>query len=477
VQALFILVPLAAFILLNLPFRQVFRKSAFVIALLVAAFQMVLSLTSGIMLWTNFIEIFKFNFISQLSVDFLSLVVLFTVGLVTFTALIVGVVAYSRDRFNLINMILILMMGMNGVLMVRDLFSLYVFLEITAVSSFIMIAMEKGIEGFEGAFKYLIMSAVATIFLLSAIGLVFLSIPDLSFSTVGSCIKGRYGAYPPHMIAALILFVAGLAIKAGVVPFHGWLPDAYMSAPAPVSILLAGIVTKVAGVYTIIRLVNDVFNNMPVINSILMAFGSLSIVVGALAAMGQSDFKRILAYSSISQIGYIILAVGIGTPLAYAGALLHFFNHATFKSLLFVNSSAVENQAGTRDINLMGGLAGKMPVTGGTSVVGFLSTMGKPPLAGFWSKLVIIVAAWFANYYIYSVIAVLASILTLAYFLILQRKVFFGKIAPGMENVREGNAGFTIPALILAAVTVLLGLTFPLIIQLLQTNGLLKIVI
>ncbi len=476
-QALFILVPLAALIILNLPFKQAFRKSAIVVAILIAIFQMVLALSSGVMLWTNIIEFFKFKFVTELSIDFLSLVVLFTIGLIAFTALIVSQSSYNKDKFNLINLILILMMGMNGVVMVRDLFSLYVFLEITAISSFILIALEKGIEGFEGAFKYLVMSAVATIFLLTAIGLVFLTTQDLTFNTVGNYIKSLNGKFPPQMITALILFITGLAIKAGIVPFHGWLPDAYMSAPASVSILLAGIVTKVAGVYTIIRLVNDVFNNMSVINSILMAFGALSIVVGALAAIGQSDFKRVLAYSSISQIGYIILAAGIGTPLAYAGALLHFFNHATFKSLLFVNSAAVETQTGTRDINKLGGLGSKMPVTAGTSVVAFLSTTGMPPLAGFWSKLIIIVAAWTASYYIYSIIAVLASILTLAYFLILQRKVFFGKTAAGLENIKEGNIGFTLPALILAAITVILGLAFPFIVQLLQTNGLLKIMI
>ncbi len=476
-QALFILIPLLAVVILNLPFGKAYRRIAFYTSVAVTLFQMALSLTAGIMLWNKVTELLQFNFVAQLSVDFFTLVVLFTIGLISFTSLVVCESSCVKDRFNFINLVLIAVMGMNGIALTRDIFSMYVFLEITAVTSFILIAMDKGIEAFEGAFKYLVLSAVATIFILSAIAVTFIFVKSLDFIDISSYIKGLNGKYPPEVITAFILFIVGLSIKAGVVPFHGWLPDAYQSAPASVSILLAGIVTKVAGVYTIMRLSADVFGNAGIVNTILMAFGALSIVIGALAAIGQKDFKRILAYSSISQIGYIILATGIGTPLAFAGALLHFFNHASFKSLLFVNSTAVEMQTGTRDIDRLGGLAGKMPITGGTSVVAFFSTMGMPPLAGFWSKLIIIIAAWSSGYYIYSIIAVFASLLTLAYFLILQRKVFFGKIGEGLENIKEANAGMCFPALLLAAVTVLLGLAFPFVIYYLQANGLLKMII
>jgi multicomponent Na+:H+ antiporter subunit D len=477
VQALFILVPLVLVVLLNLPFKQAYRKTAFYAAVFTAVFQMVLSLTSGFLLWKNITDLFSFNFIANLGVDFFSLVVLFTIGLISLISIAVCRSSYDKDKFNFFNLILIVMMGMNGVVLTRDIFSLYVFLEITAVTSFILIAMDKGIEAFEGAFKYLVLSALATIFILSAIAFTFNAVHSLSYTDISSYLKGLGGHFPPQIIAALVLFITGLSIKAGVVPFHGWLPDAYMSSPSAVSILLAGIVTKVAGVYTIMRFAGDIMNNITIVSNILMAFGALSIVIGALAAIGQKDFKRILAYSSISQIGYIILATGAGTPLAFAGALLHFFNHATFKSLLFVNSAAVEYSTGTRDIDKLGGLAGKMPVTGVTSIIGFLSTMGMPPMAGFWSKLIIIIAVWTSGNYTYSVIALLASILTLAYFLILQRKVFFGKLAEGLRNVKEAGALMSFSAILLALITVAAGLAFPFIIYYLQAHGLLKLVI
>jgi multicomponent Na+:H+ antiporter subunit D len=184
-------------------------------------------------------------------------------------------------------------------------------------------------------------------------------------------------------------------------------------------------------------------------------------VVGALAAIGQNDFKRMLAYSSISQIGYIILGVGTSTPLALLGAVFHFFNHAVFKSLLFVNSAAVERNTGTRNIDKLGGLAARMPVTGWASIVGFLSTAGIPPLSGFWSKLIIIAAAWQAGAQIFSIIALLSSILTLGYFLILQRKVFFGEVSSGLDCVQEADLGFKSISIILSSITVLVGIVFP----------------
>ena len=244
-------------------------------------------------------------------------------------------------------------------------------------------------------------------------------------------------------------------------PFHGWLPDAYSSAPPAISVLLAGILTKVCGVYTLIRLVGSVFAFSAAVNALLLFVGAISILVGALAALGQTDFKRMLAYSSISQVGYIILALGSGTSLGIIGAVFHLFNHSMFKSLLFVNSAAVGSQLGTTDMDRMGGLSYKMPVTAATSVVGFLSASGIPPLAGFWSKLIIVIALWNAGWRAYAILAVLASVITLAYFLTMQRKVFFGKLKEGLEDIKEVNFGFSLVSIMLALITIGVGLFFP----------------
>jgi multicomponent Na+:H+ antiporter subunit D len=145
------------------------------------------------------------------------------------------------------------------------------------------------------------------------------------------------------------------------------------------------------------------------------------------------------------------------------GAAFHIFNHATFKSLLFVNAAAVEKQTGSLDIDKMGGLSAKMPVTGATSVIAILSTAGIPPLSGFWSKFIIILALWNSGKFAYASVALLASILTLAYFLTLQRKVFFGKIAHGLENIKEAGWDLILPQVILAVLIIGVGLVFPLV--------------
>ena len=141
--------------------------------------------------------------------------------------------------------------------------------------------------------------------------------------------------------------------------------------------------------------------------------------------------------------------------------MFHVFNHATFKSLLFVNSAAVEQRLKTTDMERLGGLGGRMPITATTSVVGLLSASGVPPLAGFWSKLLIILALWQADHHIYAILAVLMSVATLGYLLLMQRKVFFGKVREGLEETREASAGLVLASLALAGVTVGAGVLFP----------------
>jgi proton-translocating NADH-quinone oxidoreductase chain N len=469
--ALFLIIPLIGIIIANIPGRKLSAKLSFLMALIVSLLQIFMAATSGCSFWqgigtllNTYLPFSRNLQVNTAASDITGSVVLATIGLIAFVSLIIDRSIKNKQGQNFSNMLMIIMIGMSGIVLVLDIFSMYVFLEITAVASFILISIQREINAFEGAFKYFVMSALATLFLLSGIAIVFLTVGAVDFASISAYLNAT-PALPLQMIIAFILFIAGLSIKAGAVPFHGWLPDAYSSAPASVSVLLAGIVTKVTGVYTVMRLVMNVFNSNRIISLSFMVIGTASIVVGALAAIGQKDFKRMLAYSSISQVGYIVLAAGLGTPLGYAAALLHFFNHATFKSLLFVNSSAVESATGTREMEKLGGLAYRMPVTAGTSVVGFLSAAGIPPLSGFWSKLLIIMALFKSNEYAFAVIALLASILTLGYFLIMQRKVFFGKLKEEWKDIKEARASNTVPALLLSAITVIVGVLFPIVLM------------
>jgi proton-translocating NADH-quinone oxidoreductase chain N len=455
----FLLLPLLAIVLLNLPMRSITQKLAFLFGVIMSLWQ-ILAVTmiatghGGTDTWAKYFSL-------GLTCDNLTLVLLLSIGIVVLTTILVGwqTIGGDKQRFSFVNLVLVAMIGMNGTVMLTDLFSLYIFIEVTAVASFILIAFHRDTNALEGAFKYIILSATATVMMLLSISIILLVVGDTSFAAAGSAVRQSQGN--PLVMAAIGLFICGLLIKGGVVPFHGWLPAAYSAAPAAASVLLAGIATKTSGIYALIRLTTSVFANNESVNSVLLLAGVISILVGAFAAIGQSDFKKMLAYSSISQVGYIILALGCGTNLAIIGAVFHLFNHSIFKSLLFVNSAAVETQSGTTDMNKLGGLGTKMPVTNATSMIAFLSTAGVPPLAGFWSKLIIIIALWQNGLHTYATIAVLASVLTLAYLLLMQRKVFFGKVAEGMANVKEAGLGITAAATILATITLGVGVLFP----------------
>ncbi|HNW97959.1 MAG TPA: proton-conducting transporter membrane subunit [Bacteroidales bacterium] len=468
---LFVLIPFIGIVLLNLFYTQGVKKLAFGTGILVTLLQMFMACTVIFQIAGNVFSSIEMDYFISFSIDMYAAIVLFTIGLISFISLIIRRHSDNDEIFNFSQLIFIIMIGMNGTVMVNDIFSLYVFLEITSVASFILIAKKKVLMALNGSFKYLLMSSIATVMILTSVAIFFMTFGTLNYNELGAQLSGLT-TVSTQIILAVIFLVTGLSIKAGLVPFHMWVPDAYSNSSDSVSVLLAGIVTKGGGVYAIIRLLMVVFPQIAIIQDIFALLGIISIVVGALMAIGQNEFKKMLAYSSISQIGYIIVGACCGTPLGFLGAFLHFFNHATFKSLLFVNSAAVEAQTGHKELDKLQGLGGKMKITAGTSAIAFLSTAGIPPLSGFWSKVIIIVALWQCGYVPYSVIALLASILTLSYFLILQRKVFFGKPTEEFENTKEANKGFITASMILAIIIVLVGIAFPFVLNFLKIKGL-----
>lgn len=467
---LFIGIPLLVVVILNI-LSWSNRWSALWAVMLAAIAQLLLGswdlyqvLTEGGPITSTFFGLF--------SVDLLSAVVLWVIGLIVGITVIVAHSTVKSSRFSFGNALLLLMMGMNGVCMVTDVFSLYVFIEVTSAASFLLIAINKKQEALEGAFKYYLMSAIATVMMLLSIVLLFALVGDTSFTAIAEYIGQLHSSEPKSIMLAFVLFAVALFIKSGVVPFHTWVPDAHSSAPSPVSVVLAGVVIKVSGVYALMRVFRDVFLCEPALGNVLAVLGVASIAVGALGALGQTDIKRMLAFSSVSQIGYIVLGVGTGSALGFVGAVLHFVGHATFKSLLFVDAAAILAQTGTRDMNRMGGLAQRMPVTGASSVIGLLSMAGIPPLSGFWSKLLIVLAAWQMSP-VLGFCSLCLSVLTLGYFLLLQRKVFFGKVAPGMENVRECGWDLRAVQVLLSGLNVGIGLLFPFLLTFLQGRGML----
>lgn len=362
---------------------------------------------------------------------------------------------HYTNKWKYYALFMLMMTGFNGVLLSGDLFNIFLFMEIASVSAYALVSFECEGESFEATLKYAILGALSSLFILFAIALIYANTSSLSLVDIALNWRGSSGVYGLFVV---LLLTAGFGFKAAVMPFHAWAPDAYTSAPAPVSAAFAGMSGKVLGLYVILRLFYNVFGASPVILNVFAGLGVLSMTLGVVLALHQWDLKRLLAYHSISQIGYMALGIGLGTPLGLLGALFHMLNHSVFKPLLFLNAGSVENAAGTRQLKELGGLGRKLPVTGATSMIASLSISGVPPFNGFWSKLIIVLACVQAGKYWYALAAVLASIITLASFVKVQRYAFAGYLKDKFLNVKEAGIRMKLPMIIFAALCVLLGL-------------------
>lgn len=477
----FFAVPLVVILINNLLSKRLTEKLSFILAGSAAVIQIMNSVAGFFMLSFYHLHEYEFTLLWDMntsgsewfSVTSLSLVILFCIGFVAFVSVLIANRTITKKKTAYVNLLMTLILGMDGMVIVTDLFSLYVFLEIVGISSFVLIAMFQTETGLEGAFKYLVMSSVASILILTGLAFIFMQQGSLQYKDIHlDFLNGLSISQSLPFYMALIFLIAGFAIKTGAVPFHSWLPDAHQSADTSISVLLSGIVIKVAGIYGFI-VITDLFSEVPALGLTLAIIGVVSILTGALLALKQDHFKRIVAYSSVSQMGYILLGLSTGSTLGLLGAVVHIFNHATFKCTLFSNAAALHEQTGTLDINEMGGLQKKMPVTGFSSIAAFLSTTGIPPFAGFWSKLLIVMALWNGNMHVFAGIALFSSIFTAAYFLRLQRKVFFGKTSEKYANLKEINGSIRFAEILLTVVMIAAGLAFPFALLYLQNRGIL----
>ena len=393
-----------------------------------------------------------------MTLDGLTAFMLVTVNLVAFCIALYSVNYMERftSKWKFYTLFLLMLSGMNGVIITGDIFNLFVFLEIASVASYALVAFGTEKHELEAAFKYAVMSTVGSLFILLGIVFLYSYTSTLNMADMARVLSGKS---PSNVILLVsVFFIMGFGLKAALVPFHAWLPDAHPSAPAPISAMLSGVLIKSLGVYTLCRIFYNVLGISPAISSILLFLGALSMVIGVFLAIGQWDFKRLLAYHSISQIGYVVLGIGLGTPLGILGGLFHLFNHSVFKSLLFLNSGAVEYATGTRDLQKMGGLSQRMPVTGATTLTASMSIAGIPPFNGFWSKLIIIIAAVQAGRYGYAFWAVVASVLTLASFMKVMKYGFFGALKEKLNNIKEVPIFMKISMVMLAFICLFGGL-------------------
>jgi multicomponent Na+:H+ antiporter subunit D len=367
-----------------------------------------------------------------------------------------------------LSLFLLMVAGMNGVVLSGDVFNLYVFLEIASIASYALVGFGCEHEELEASFKYMVLGSIASTFILFGIAMVYANTGSLNMAYIAQAIDDT--GINAGLAFALSLFIAGFGLKAALVPFHAWLPDAHPSAPAPISAMLSGVLIKALGVYALARLVFNVFGVTVQVGWVLIALGVLSMVIGVFLAVGQWDFKRLLAYHSISQMGYVVLGLGLGAlilardgnalwaSLAILGGLFHLVNHAVFKSLLFLSSGSLEMATGTRQLKEMGGLVERMPVTRATCTVASAAIAGVPPFNGFWSKLILVIAAVQARFYALAAVTVLVSLVTLLSFLKVQRYAFLGELPETLEATKENGGGMMLAMVGLACLCLLMSL-------------------
>ncbi len=402
-----------------------------------------------------------------LEVDALSL---FFALIVTVAVFVSGIYSftYMKHDDSLVNFYTLFLMlsgSVLGLVVSGDLFNIFVMIEIMTFTAVALTAFRNNYEGaLEGAFKYLVVGSLGSTAVLVGIALLYSQLHTLNLAQIAALLPGNMNAVT---IAAFGFLFVGFGTKAFLFPFQPLAADAHAVAPASISLMISGVLTK-CGVYGIIRLCYALYQNMdqPFVQYLVTAVGAISMFICVTMAFNQHNFKRLLAFHSISQVGYVITVVGLGSILGLSAGLYHAMNHTIFKGLLFLTAGAVQHATGSLDLDELGGLSKKMPKTTILFLIGAASISGLPPFNGFASKWMIYQAAFMkaadGNFFflIVAVAALITSVLTLASFIKVAQSVFFGQLPPHLNHVKEVSPGMRIPMWILAALCVITGL-FP----------------
>jgi multicomponent Na+:H+ antiporter subunit D len=475
---LFVVVPLAgAFLIMILGrfFSEINKYLASLILLILVIFSIYSLVTTGKNL--SLYKVGGWEPVNRIPIgiymvmDGFTVIVLCIINIIGFLSAVYSISyikRYTAENY-FYSLFCLMVAGMNGVVLSGDLFNIFVFLEISVISAYALVAFGVEKNELEASFKYQVLGGIASFLILFGIGFIYWKTKTLNIADIKQAFTSGYDK--TFYIFVQILILCGFGLKAAIIPFHAWLPDAHSSAPSPISAMLSGVLIKAVGIYVIIRLFFNMFVITEGIAMLITTLGTLSMVIGVFLAIGQWDIKRLLAYHSISQMGYVVMSAGIGmillsrgvkpeiASLAIAGSIFHLVNHAAFKGLLFLNAGAIEYTIGTRDLKEMGGLSKSMPVTASTSFVASMSISGIPPFNGFFSKLIIIIAAVMARFYLLAVLAVIVSIITLASFLKFQRYAFYNKSDSNQKrNIKEVPFPMIFSMVVLSILCVLLSL-------------------
>lgn len=355
---------------------------------------------------------------------------------------------------------LLLLAGMMGMSVTNDLFNMFVLIEIVAISSVAIISVKDNRDCVEASFKYLVLSAVSSGAFLLGVALIYMVTGHLNIDAVAAGLETALALYPRNILVAMALIAVGLGLKAALFPLHVWLPDAHSSAVSPSSAILSGLVIKIYALVFIRVFLKvfpwEIYNNIPVMD-LLLWMSTFGIIVGSLFAIVQTDIKRMLAYSSVVQIGYVFLGVALLAQTAMVGAVLHIFFHALMKAMLFLSAGAIIYSTGIRRISDLKGLGLKMPVVMTMFAIGALAMVGIPGTNGFISKLYLALGALEAGRPFFLFVIMGSSLLNAVYYFPIVGNAFFGKREEPLPEIKPIPMAMLIPVVIMGVAIVVTG--------------------
>ena len=318
---------------------------------------------------------------------------------------------------------LLLLIGATGAVLTGDIFNLFVFYEILCISSYALVAYFGERNGVEASVKYLIQGSVGSGLILIGIAILYGLFGTLNMADIA---RNMGSVSTPRLFVPLVFLVAGFGVEAAIFPLNAWLPDAHSSAPSPISAILSGIAIKV-GIYAVVRIVFTVFG-APNMFMLLVVVGLVTLLIGEMSAFSQNNIKRMLAYSSVGQVGLIIFALGMATTSGIAGGLFQIISHALAKSLLFLATGYMIYRSGSMEISSMQGMGKRMPLTCLVFTIGAFSLVGLPPFAGFPGKFMIVRTAIAQEQQLFTfliVLVLLGTIIEAGYFFRVVQAVYF----------------------------------------------------
>ncbi len=367
-----------------------------------------------------------------------------------------------RDRIYLFyTMYLMCLTGLLGIAITGDVFNLFVFLEISSLSSYVLISLGRDRRALTAAYRYLIMGTIGATFYIIGVGLMYMATGTLNMADLASLMPSVIEQNTIH--AALAFLTVGISLKLALFPLHMWLPNAYAYAPSMVTAFLAATATKVA-VYMLIRIIFTVFGIdlileiMPSVQNALMAFALAGIFAASAVAIFQDNVKRLLAYSSVAQIGYMILGISMLSGIGLAGGIIHLFNHALTKLALFLALGCIAYRNGGANLSDLHGMGRRMPWTMGAFVVGGLSLIGIPLTVGFISKWYLVLAAFEKGLWPIAALIVISSLMAVIYVWRIVEVAYFKPAPDGAPTAQEAPLSMLVPLWVTAGACVYFGI-------------------